>query len=134
MVRRPHPIRVQSPDGSTSGYMSQPLTWEEVSRRSGIPLDELLAVEKGSVSRKQRRVAEFDWVLLRQAAQLNGPPDIALTFTDYLSVKNRKARRIEQLTEETTRFIEEVERVSGANLSLISTRFHPRSIIDRRDW
>lgn len=134
MVCRTYPIRVQSPEGSTSGYMSQELTWEELADRSGIDVDELKSVEKGSVSKKQRRVAEFDWALLRKAARLNGPSDIALTFADYLSVKNREARRLDQLTTDTIRFIEEVERVAGANVSLISTRFHPRSIIDRRHW
>ena len=134
MVCRTYPIRVQSPEGATSGYMSQELSWETLSERSGVPLDELLQVEKGSVSKKQRRVAEFDWALLRKAAHLNGPTDVALTFVDYLSVKNREARRLDQLTTGTIRFIEEVERVAGANVSLISTRFHPRSIIDRRHW
>lgn len=134
MVCRTYPIRVQSPDGATSGYMSQELTWETLAERSGIPLDELMEVEKGSVSGKQRRVAEFDWALLRKAAQLNGPTDIALTFADYLSVENRDARRLDQLTTGTIRFIEEVERVAGANVSLIATRFHPRSVIDRRHW
>jgi adenylosuccinate synthase len=77
---------------------------------------------------------EFDWELLRRAASLNGPTDVALTFSDYLSVKNRDARRFEQLSEETIRFIEEIERVAGAPVSLISTRFHSRRIIDRRSW
>lgn len=134
MVCRTYPIRVRSPEGSTSGHMSQELSWQELSKRSGISVGELRRTEKGSVSGKQRRVAEFDWALLRRAAQLNGPTDIALTFADYLSVENRSARRLDQLTEETIRFIEEVERVAGADVSLISTRFHPRCIIDRRHW
>jgi adenylosuccinate synthase len=134
MVCRTYPIRVQSPEGASSGYMSQPLEWAAIAARSGIPLDELEDAEKGSVSHKLRRVAEFDWALLHRAAQLNGATDIALTFVDYINIKNRDARRVDQLTDETIRFIEEVERVAGANVSLISTRFHPRSIIDRRHW
>lgn len=134
MVCRTYPIRVRSPSGATSGHMSQELSWKELSSRSQIPLKELRQAEKGSVSGKQRRVAEFDWAMLRRACQLNAPTDIALTFTDYLSIDNRNARRLEQLTEDTIRFIEEVERVAGAEVSLISTRFHPRCIIDRRHW
>jgi adenylosuccinate synthase len=134
MVCRTYPIRVQSPEGSTSGFMGQEISWETLSERSRVPLEELLEVEKGSVSKKQRRVAEFDWALLRKSAQLNGPTDIALTFADYIDIENRKARRLDQLTTETIRFIEEIERVAGADVSLISTRFHPRSIIDRRHW
>jgi adenylosuccinate synthase len=134
MVVRSYPIRVQDPSKSTSGPMSQELTWREVSERSGVPLAELKRTEKTSTTHRKRRVAEFDWELLRRAASLNGPTDIALTFADYVSVGNRDARRFEQLSEETIRFIEEVERVAGAPVSLISTRFDSRSIIDRRSW
>ena len=136
MVCRTYPIRVQSPKakGKSSGPMSQVTSWAEISRRSRIALKELRRVEKGSVSNKQRRVGEFDWELLRRAAQLNGATDIALTFVDYLDVRNRDARRFDQLQPDTIRFIEEVERVAAAPVSLISTRFHVRSVIDRRSW
>jgi adenylosuccinate synthase len=136
MVCRTYPIRVQSPTakGKTSGPMSQTTNWKEVARRSGIPLAELQHVEKGSVSKKQRRVGEFDWELLRRAAELNGATDVALTFVDYLDIKNRQARRFDQLQADTIRFIEEIERVASAPVSLISTRFHARSVIDRRAW
>lgn len=136
MVCRTHPIRVQNPDlkGMTSGPMASELEWEEIARRSGQSVEELKEQERTSTTRRQRRVMEFDWTLLRRAASLNGPTDIALTFTDYLSPANARARRFEQLTPETINFIEEVERVAAAPVSLISTRFHYRSIIDRRAW
>lgn len=135
MVCRTYPIRVMSPGhGKTSGYMSRELTWEEIEQRAGADKDEFSAVEKGSVSHNLRRVAEFDWVLLRRAASLNAPTDIALTFADYISKKNSSAYRFEQLTGSTIRFIEEVEKVSSAPVTLISTRFHSRGIIDRRAW
>jgi adenylosuccinate synthase len=132
MVCRTYPIRVMSPAGSTSGPMKQDLDWPAIAIRSGIVVDELLATERGSVSDNQRRVAEFDWQLLRSAAELNGATQIALTFVDYLDKKNRDARRYDQLQRETILFIEEVERVSGAPVTLIGTRFDPRSVIDRR--
>lgn len=134
MVCRTYPIRVESPKGSTSGEMSRELPWEEIAERSGIPLDELLEAEKTSTTNKQRRVAEFDWALVRRAASLNAPTDIALTFVDYFTVENRKARRFEQLSPDTIRFIAELERVTSASVSLIATRFAFRSIIDRRAW
>jgi adenylosuccinate synthase len=134
MVCRTYPIRVEDPADSTSGPMTTELTWAEVSRRSGIPVTELRQRERTSTTKRRRRVAEFDWALLRRAASLNGPTDIALTFADYISVLNRSARRFEQLTSETIRFVEEVERVAAAPVSLITTRFHSRSIIDRRAW
>ena len=134
LVNRTYPIRVESPDGETSGPMAGELTWAEVSRRSGVSLDELENTERTSTTNRRRRVGEFDWNLFRRSVSLNGPTDIALTFADYVSIKNRNARRFEQLTQETIHFVEELERVSAAHVSLITTRFHPRSIIDRRDW
>ncbi|MDX6438989.1 MAG: adenylosuccinate synthase [Gaiellaceae bacterium] len=134
MVCRTLPIRVQSPTGGTSGPMAQEVSWKDVAQRAGRPVEQLTSVEKGSVSGNLRRVSEFDWALLRKASVINGPTDIALTFVDYLSAANERARRFEQLEDETIRFIDEVERVAGAPVSLISTRFHPRSIIDRRAW
>lgn len=136
MVCRTYPIRVANPlgKGKTSGFMSQPLDWDEISGRCRIPAERLRESERTSTTNKRRRVSEFDWQLLRKAATLNGPTDIALTFADYLSPKNSKARRFEQLDDETIRFIQEIERVTSAPVSLISTGFHSRSIIDRRSW
>lgn len=132
MVCRTYPIRVMSPTGGTSGPMKQELGWDEISRRSGIPAPGLKETERGSVSGTQRRVAEFDWELLRSAAELNGATEIALTFADYLDHRNQDARRYDQLQPETILFIEEIERVSGTPVTLICTRFDTRSVIDRR--
>jgi adenylosuccinate synthase len=114
--------------------MGVDLTWAEISRRSGIPLGELRNNERTSTTKRRRRVAEFNWSLFRKAVSLNGPTDIALTFADYISAENREARRFEQLTEETLRFVEDLESVASAPVSLIATRFDHRSIIDRRAW
>lgn len=134
MVCRTYPIRVQNPPGGTSGPLSQEISWDIVSKRSGIPVKQLEKTEKTSTTNRDRRVGEFDWVLLRKASALNGPTDIALTFADYLDRRNEDARRYEQLRSDTIRFIEEVERVAAAPVSLISTRFDFRSVIDRRNW
>ena len=127
MVCRTYPIRVMSPSGQgkTSGYMSKELSWEEIEERAGAAKGEYSSVEKGSVSHNLRRVAEFDWVLLRRAASLNAPTDIALTFADYLNKKNTAARRFEQLTPSTIRFIEEVEQVAACacNIDLDKVSF-----------
>ena len=134
MTCRTYPIRVQSPGGSTSGQMGIEIDWATVAKRSSLSLDQLTKTERTSTTNRDRRVAEFNWTLLRRAAALNGPTDIALTFADYIANTNEKARRFEQLTAETITFIEEVERVAAAPVSLVSTRFDFRSIIDRRAW
>jgi adenylosuccinate synthase len=134
MVCRTYPIRVESPPGGTSGSLSREIDWGIVSQRSGIPRKQLEESEHTSTTHRKRRVGEFDWKLLRQAAFLNGPTDIALTFTDYLSDKNASAIRFEQLQNSTIEFIEEVERVAGAPVSLIATGKGDRHVIDRRAW
>ena len=135
MVCRTYPIRVgDSVTGMTSGYMGKNIEFAEIAARSGVPLAEIEKTEIGSVSKRKRRIAEFDWELLRRALLLNGPTDLALTFADYLGVENQKAYRYEQLTDETQRFIGELEKVSGLPVSLISTAFNERNIVDRRMW
>jgi len=135
MVCRTFPIRVKSPSKRrTSGPFAQPLTWNDVAKRSGYDAGDLEKAEHTSTTNKLRRVGEFEWDLFRKAVSLNGPTDIALTFADYIDQRNASARRFELLTQETIRFIEEIERVACAPVSLISTRFKYRSIIDRRSW
>jgi len=130
MVVRSYPIRVQGP----SGPIGKEVDWSDISRRSGLPEAELRVSEKSSVQQKLRRVAEFDWKALRANAQLNTPTDIALTFADYLQESNSKAFRFDQLHVNTREFIEEIESVTSAPVSLIAGRFTARSVIDRRRW
>lgn len=130
MVCRTYPIRV----GGPSGPMAHELSLAEIHRRSGIPLEELEQGERTTTTDRPRRIAEFDWLQFRDSVQLNGPTDIALTFVDYFDVKNRQAFRFEQLSQETIRFVEELERISGRPVSLLSTSFKWRNVIDRRAW
>ncbi len=134
MVCRTFPIRVQNPQGGTSGPMSIEIPFTEIAHRSGQNVKRLREAERTSTTNRERRIGEFDWVLLRKAALLNGPTDIALTFTDYLAPMNKKAMRFDQLDPLTIDFIEQVEQVTCATVSLITTGFNTRSIIDRRTW
>ncbi len=133
MVVRSYPIRV----GGPSGYMTTPITWEEIERRAELPAGTLSKRELTSKTKTLRRVGEFEWDLVRKAALLNAPTDIALTFADYLAAENREAWRFEQLSKSSLRFIDELERVTGARVSLISVGFEQyshRILIDRRSW
>jgi adenylosuccinate synthase len=135
MVCRTYPIRVGNPrsNGST-GPLSKEIDWGVVSKRSGIPRAELERVEVGSTTGRLRRVGEFDWSLLRKAVFLNSPTDIALTHTDYVTKKNGEASKFEQLSRKTIEFIEEIERVAGAPVSLVCTGRGDSHVIDRRLW
>ena len=130
MVCRTYPIRV----GGPSGPMAYEVTLEDIHERSGIPLEDLQQIETTTTTKRARRIAEFDWVQFKESVQLNGPTDIALTFVDYFSEGNKSAYRFEQLTRETISFVEEVERVSGRPVSMLSTDFNWRNVIDRRAW
>lgn len=130
IVCRTYPIRV----GGTSGPMEKQIEFNVISDRSGLPLSQIQGTEVGSVSGVTRRIGEFEWEQLRRSAVLNGATDVALTFSDYLNGDNQSARRYEQLSTDTKDFISDVERVASAPVSLISTRFHARGVIDRRTW
>ncbi len=145
MVTRTTPIRVADPDteGKTSGFLKHPTDFETVAKEAGLDFTEVKEAEKTSTTKRNRRVGWFDWELFRKSCKLNAPTDIALTFADYLSSKNQSAHRYEQLTPETINFIEELELVSQARVTLINTRFPKpkdhstsdlRSLIDRRNW
>jgi adenylosuccinate synthase len=134
MVCRTYPIRVQSPKDGTSGPMGKEISFEIIATRAGLNAKQIAEAEVTTRTKRPRRVAEFSWSLLRRATSLNGPTDIALSFSDYLSSKNTEARRFDQLTQETIQLIEEIERVASAPVSLVVTRFAFRNIIDRRFW
>lgn len=143
LVIRSFPIRVGNPKGkgTTSGFIKNETTFEKIAKTAGLDPVEVEKAEFTSTTNRKRRVGHFDWELFRKACALNTPTDIVLTFADYLTVQNRKARRFEQLNEDTIMFIEELERVAHAPVSLINTRFprdnkelDRRSVIDRRDW
>lgn len=145
MVIRTTPIRVGNPAGKkryTSGPLKHGTTFEVIAEEAGLDPNEVPQNERTSTTKRPRRVGWFDWEQFRNACALNAPTDIVLTFADYISVANQKARRFEQLTEDTIKFIEEIERIAQAPVSLINTRFPRkpeekfdlRTIIDRRNW
>ena len=76
MVLRTYPIRV----AGNSGPMKNEITWKELSSRMGIEL----IPEKTTVTKKVRRIAEWDDDLFLQSCILNEPTQYALTFADYI--------------------------------------------------
>jgi adenylosuccinate synthase len=145
MVVRPQPIRVGNPDGEqghTSGGLKHEVDFATVAKEAGLPAEEVVDNERTSTTKRPRRVGWFEWEQFRHACALNAPTDIVLTFADYLKASNKDARRFERLDIDTIKFIEELERVAHAPVSLINTCFprNPdetidlRTVIDRRNW
>lgn len=79
LVLRTYPIRV----AGNSGPMKNEITWDELSSRMGINL----IPEKTTVTKKVRRIAEWDDDLFHQSCILNEPTEFALTFADYIDPK-----------------------------------------------
>lgn len=76
MVCRTYPIRV----AGNSGPMKNEITWEELGQRIGRDI----TPEKTTVTKKIRRIAEWDDDLFKTSSVLNAPTEIALTFADYI--------------------------------------------------
>lgn len=79
MVCRTYPIRV----AGNSGPMENETTWEALAEKTG----GYIKPEKTTVTKKVRRVAEWDDRLFERSYILNCPTEIALTFADYIDPK-----------------------------------------------
>jgi adenylosuccinate synthase len=133
MVCRTYPIRVCDPTNGTSGPLANEISFEELSKRCGIPLCELKEKEVTSTTKRPRRIAEFDWAQFKRATLLNMPSDVVITFVDYISIANR-GKRYEELDSAAKTFIAAIEQAAKIPVTIVSTAFGPAGIIDRRPW
>jgi adenylosuccinate synthase len=126
LVARTYPIRVAGNSGPLTGELS----WEEISRRVGRPVE-----ERTTVTRKVRRIGQWDETLFENSVRLNRPTEIALTFMDYLDPKARGAEDIVKLSGDALDFVHYIERTYDVSVSLIGTDFTDTegwTCIDRR--
>lgn len=99
-----------------------------------LPRDEVLRrgwMEYGTVTRRERRAAPFDFDLARRAVMLNGATEVAITKLDIAYPKCKGIRRFEDLPEEAAQFIRNVEEAVGVPVVLIGTGPGAEDIIDR---
>lgn len=122
MVIRTYPIRV----GGNSGPLPREISWLEVERRCGATQN---LVEMTSVTRKVRRVGEFDWGLLKRAYQFNKPNHIAVHGADYLNWQDRCVTEWKDLSSETKVFVNKVESTIDTKVSMIFTGPHQRDMV-----
>lgn len=127
MVVRTYPIRV----GGTSGYMGRETGFDVIANRSGLDEGDIRGTEVGTVSKKPRRVAEFDLGQVRRAAALNGATEIALTFADYIDSSNASARTMEDLSERTRALIRSIEDATGVPVFLVASGPRREQMIER---
>lgn len=100
MVVRTFPIRV----AGNSGPMTNEITWHELNER----LQCTVVAERTTVTKKIRRIAEWDQDLFEQSLLLNAPTSIALTFADYIDPAIKNVNLIEEVkkSEKLNEFID----------------------------
>jgi adenylosuccinate synthase len=129
-VFRTYPIRVGGHSGPMDG---KEITFEKIAERAG---HQEAPVEYTSVTGKQRRIFEWSFEQFDYAMRLNRPDHVALTFLDYIDVRNKGAVRFGQLTDETKRWIRKVQDRARekwqSSVSLLKTGPKPDHIIDLR--
>jgi adenylosuccinate synthase len=126
LVARTYPIRV----AGLSGPLHNELSWETMSERVGRKVE-----ERTTVTRKVRRIGEWDEALFNKAVTLNAPSSIALTFMDYLDPKSKGATNVRGLSAHALNFVAYIERTWGVPVKLIGTDFDETkgwTCIDRR--
>jgi adenylosuccinate synthase len=101
--------------------MERELNWEEITKRSGSPnpLQEITTVTK-----RVRRVAEFDYDLIVRAIQVCGITDLAVTFLNYLDWADYDKMDFGSLSQKSKDFIQRLQEVigeTGAKITYLST-------------
>jgi adenylosuccinate synthase len=123
LVIRTYPIRV----AGNSGPLLKEITWEELSDRIGKKVE-----EKTTVTKKIRRVAEFDIDLIKKAILINRPTQIALQFLNYLYPQDENKNSWDGLSIEAKKYITSLESNLGVPITLIGTGRDNEAMIDRR--
>jgi adenylosuccinate synthase len=82
--------------------------------------------------RLRRKAAEIPWDMLRYAAMLNGPTEIALTFCDHYDPAVTGAKSRAELTRPVLELIAKVEQACGAPVTLVETGKLFEQIVDLR--
>ena len=105
LVIRSYPIRV----AGDSGPLKNEIQWSDITRRN----NQLGEIEEfTTVTRKVRRVGEFDASIVRRAISSNNPTDIVLNHLDYISMEPFASP-------EHKAFIRSVEKAIGKTISFV---------------
>jgi len=107
-------------EGPLKGQLSE----EETKRRGW--------QEFGTVTRRLRRAAPFDFDLAKKAVQLNGATQAAITKIDVVFPQAAGIKKFEDLPSEAKAFVNEVEKRAGVPATLIGTGPSNEDLIDRK--
>ena len=89
-------------------------------------------MEYGTVTRRERRAAPFDFKLARKAVILNGATQIAITKLDVAFPECKGADDFGELPQAIKDFVNKVEMETGVPVTLLGTGPSAEDVIDRR--
>ena len=141
---RPYPIRVgntrvengDTMDGYSGDYAgSKELSWEEVAERAGYPVGSL--VERTTVTKRVRRVFEFNWERFGNGVVANGVTDVCLNFANYLdaaiegvSDASELSQPVLSFTNQLNVYLQRCGAYHRVRLSLIGTGAHNDDMVE----
>ncbi len=123
LVIRTYPIRI----AGNSGPLKNEISWEELSNRINKKI-----TEKTSVTKKTRRVGEFDIDIVKEAIMINRPTQIALQFFNYLFPQDEGKNSWKSLSREGKDYIKKLEKDLKVPITLIGTGPQNDEMIDLR--
>jgi len=89
--------------------------------------------EYGTVTRRERRAAPFDFNLAKRAIMLNGATQLALTKIDLISPEASGLKKFEELPDKAKEFVGRIEKETKRPVVLIGTGPSTWDVIDRRE-
>jgi len=116
LVVRTFPIRV----GGTSGPLANEISWDNIQRDSQAPQ---VVRELTSVTKRLRRVAQFDIELVKRACAYNQPTALAVMGLDRLDHVNTCVTDFKKLTPIARKFLDDLEHATGLPVIFAGTGF-----------
>jgi adenylosuccinate synthase len=123
MVVRTFPIRV----GGSSGPFANETSWNDIQTSSNAPY---AVPEYTSVTKKLRRVANFDLGAVRIACQYNQPTSLAVMGLDRLDYGNKGLTEFLQLTDAARAFLSKVYEATGVRVEYAGTGFGTFDVVN----
>lgn len=125
-VMRTFPIRVA---GNSGPVASKELSWNDIETFAGAPEGSIC--EKTTVTKRIRRVFEFNYIDVEKAILINRPTHFAITFIDYINWEDRGVSTMRDLSEKSKSYIYNIVDTLGIynKVHWLSTGPHPTEII-----
>ncbi len=114
MVVRARSIRV----GGNSGPMAGEVDWKTVAAESGADRD---LTELTSVTKKVRRVGDFDFEVVRRAISYNGPDMIFMNHLDQIDDQCSGVTHWENMTDKAREYVAAIEKGIGSLINYVGT-------------